>query len=40
MAAPSVTEGALKDVVSQFWNSDKLSVKEAMEKLAAAGRVK
>jgi glucose/mannose transport system substrate-binding protein len=40
MAVPSVTEGALKDVVSQFWNSDKLSVKEAMDKLAAAGRVK
>ncbi len=40
MAAAPATEGALKDAVSQFWNSDKMSPKEAMEKIAAAARTK
>ena len=40
MAAPSATEGAMKDVVSQFWNSDKMTAKEAMAKLASAAKVK
>jgi glucose/mannose transport system substrate-binding protein len=40
MAAPSATEGAMKDVVSQFWNSDKMTAKEAMAKLASAARIK
>ena len=40
MAVPSATEGAIKDVVSQFWNSDKMSAKDAMDKLAAAAKVK
>ena len=36
MALPAAIEGAIKDVVSQFWNSDKMSAKDAMAKLAAA----
>ena len=40
MAVPSATEGAIKDVVSQFWNSDKMSAKDAMDKLAAAAKTK
>jgi glucose/mannose transport system substrate-binding protein len=37
---PSATEGAIKDVVSQFWNDDKMDAKAAMGKLAAAARTK
>ncbi len=40
MAVPSAAEGALKDAVSQFWNSDKMSSKDAMDKLVAAARTK
>jgi glucose/mannose transport system substrate-binding protein len=40
MAVPSSAEGAMKDVVSQFWNSDKMSAKEAMGKLASAAKQK
>jgi len=40
MAVPSAAEGAIKDVVSQFWNSDKLSAKDAMDKLVAAGKTR
>jgi glucose/mannose transport system substrate-binding protein len=40
MAVPSAAEGALKDVVSQFWNSDKMSAKDAMDKLALAGKAR
>jgi glucose/mannose transport system substrate-binding protein len=40
MAVPSSVEGAIKDVVSQFWNSDKMSAKDAMDKLAAAAKTK
>jgi glucose/mannose transport system substrate-binding protein len=40
MAVPSATEGAIKDVVSQFWNDDKMDVKAAMGKLAAAAKTK
>ena len=40
MAVPSAMEGALKDAVSQFWNSDKMSTQEAMQKIAAAARTK
>ena len=40
MAVPSAAEGALKDVVSQFWNADKMSAKDAMAKLAAAAKTK
>jgi len=37
---PSAAEGAMKDVVSQFWNTDKMSAKDAMAKLAAAAKSK
>ena len=40
MAVPSAVEGAIKDVVSQFWNTDKMTAKEAMDKIAAAARTK
>jgi glucose/mannose transport system substrate-binding protein len=38
MAVPSAAEGAIKDVVSQFWNSDRMSAKDAMERIATAAR--
>jgi glucose/mannose transport system substrate-binding protein len=40
MAVPSSAEGAIKDVVSQFWNADKMSAKDAMAKLASAAKTK
>jgi len=40
MAVPSATEGAIKDVVSQFWNTDKMSAKDAQAKLVAAAKTK
>jgi glucose/mannose transport system substrate-binding protein len=40
MAVPSAAEGAMKDVVSQFWNTEKMSAKDAMAKLAAAAKAK
>jgi glucose/mannose transport system substrate-binding protein len=40
MAVPSATEGAIKDVISQFWNDDKMDAKSAMTKLAAAAKTK
>jgi glucose/mannose transport system substrate-binding protein len=40
MAVPSATEGAIKDVISQFWNDDKMDAKSAMSKLAAAAKTK
>jgi glucose/mannose transport system substrate-binding protein len=40
MAIPSATEGAIKDVVSQFWNDDKMTAAAAMDKLAAAAKAK
>jgi glucose/mannose transport system substrate-binding protein len=40
MAVPSAAAGAMQDVVSQFWNSDKMSAKDAMDKLAAAAKSK
>ncbi|XZG69594.1 ABC transporter substrate-binding protein [Chitinibacteraceae bacterium HSL-7] len=39
MAVPSATQGAIYDVVSQFWNDDKMSAKQAAEKLANAAKV-
>jgi len=38
MAVPSAVEGALKDVVSQFWNDDRMSAKDAMKRIAAAAK--
>jgi glucose/mannose transport system substrate-binding protein len=40
MAVPSAAEGAIKDVVSQFWNTDKMSAKDAMAKLTTAAKAK
>jgi len=40
MAVPSATEGAIKDVVSQFWNDDKMSAAQAQDKLVLAARTK
>jgi glucose/mannose transport system substrate-binding protein len=40
MAVPPAAEGAIKDVVSQFWNDDKMSVASAMDRLVAAARTK
>jgi glucose/mannose transport system substrate-binding protein len=40
MAVPSSVEGAMKDVVSQFWNDDKMTAAAAMDKLAAAAKAK
>ena len=36
MSVPSAVEGAMKDVVSQFWNDDKMTSAQAMDKLVAA----
>ena len=38
MAIAPATEGAIKDVVSQFWNDDKVSVADAMKKIATAAK--
>jgi len=40
MAVPSAAEGALKDVVSQFWNDDKATPAATMDKLVAAAKSK
>jgi glucose/mannose transport system substrate-binding protein len=38
MALPSAVEGAIKDVVSQFWNNDTMTVAQAKQRLAAAAK--
>ena len=38
MAVPSATEGAIKDVVSQFWNTDSMTADQAMGRLVAAAK--
>jgi glucose/mannose transport system substrate-binding protein len=40
MAVSSAAKGAVQDVVSQFWNDDKVSVAQAMDRLVAAGKNK
>ncbi len=40
MAVPSAAEGAIKDVISQFWNSDKQTAAETVDKLVAAAKTK
>jgi glucose/mannose transport system substrate-binding protein len=40
MAVPSAAEGAIKDVVSQFWNTDKMTAQQAMDKIALAAKTK
>ncbi|MEX8496192.1 MAG: ABC transporter substrate-binding protein [Leptothrix ochracea] len=39
MAVPSAAQGAIQDVVSQFWNSDKMTATEAMDKIASAAKI-
>jgi glucose/mannose transport system substrate-binding protein len=38
MAVPSAVEGAMKDAVSQYWNDDKMSAKDAMKRIASAAK--
>jgi glucose/mannose transport system substrate-binding protein len=40
MAVSTPAEGAIKDVISQFWNSDKMTVKDAQARLVAAARTR
>lgn len=40
MAIPSAAAGAIQDVVSQFWNDDKMSTKDAQAKIATAAKTK
>jgi glucose/mannose transport system substrate-binding protein len=40
MAVSSAAEGAIKDAVSNFWNSDKMTVAEAKDKIASAAKMK
>lgn len=40
MAVKPAAEGAIKDAVSQFWNDDRMSVADAMKKIAAAAATK
>jgi glucose/mannose transport system substrate-binding protein len=40
MAVPSAAEGAIKDLVSQFWNDDKVTVAQAMDRLVAAAKTR
>jgi glucose/mannose transport system substrate-binding protein len=40
MAVPSSVEGGIKDVVSQFWNDDKMTSAQAMDRIAAAAKAK
>lgn len=39
MAVSPSAEGAIKDAVSQFWNDDRISVDEAVKRIAAAARM-
>ena len=40
MAIASAKAGAMQDVVSQFWNDDKMTTKAAQERLVAASKTK
>ncbi len=40
MAISPATEGAIKDVVSQFWNDDKISLETGLKRLVAAAATK
>ncbi len=40
MAISSAAQGAIQDAVSQFWNDDKMSAKDAMAKVATAAKTK
>jgi glucose/mannose transport system substrate-binding protein len=38
MAVSSAAKGAIQDVVSQFWNDDKMTTAQAVERIAAAAK--
>jgi glucose/mannose transport system substrate-binding protein len=40
MAVSSAAEGAIKDAVSQFWNTDTMTAEQAMNRLVAAAKTK
>jgi glucose/mannose transport system substrate-binding protein len=40
MAVSPAAEGAIKDAVSQFWNDDKITVADAMKRIASAAATK
>src|SRR5574343_1219018 len=40
MAVPSAAEGAIKDVVSQFWNNDRMTVAQAKQRIVAAAKTR
>jgi glucose/mannose transport system substrate-binding protein len=40
MAISPATEGAIKDLVSQFWNDDKISIEDGQKRLVAAAATK
>jgi glucose/mannose transport system substrate-binding protein len=40
MAIPSAAAGAIQDAVSQFWNDDKMSAKDAQARIVAAAKTK
>lgn len=40
MAVVSATEGAMKDVVSQFWNNEKMTAAQARDRLVSAAKVR
>ncbi|WP_137938815.1 ABC transporter substrate-binding protein [Chitinivorax sp. B] len=40
MAMYSATQGAVQDTISQYWNTDSMTAKQAMDKIAAAAKVK
>jgi glucose/mannose transport system substrate-binding protein len=40
MAVPTAAEGAIKDAISQFWNSDRMSAADAMRRIATAAKTR
>ncbi len=40
MAVPSAVQGAMQDVISQYWNSDKATADDTIKKLVAAAQTK
>jgi glucose/mannose transport system substrate-binding protein len=40
MSVPAAISGAMQDAVSQFWNDDKMSTKDAQVRIAAAAKAK
>lgn len=40
MAVPAAAEGAIKDVISNYWNSDKMTAADAMKRLVSAAKMR